>query len=608
MIWFVNSFKLLASVILLLVLVSDSLAASYAPNIVECPNGFKVRFAGNILASLQTLGPEEKKYIASRREKLLPKAFQSYLNNVNSYSRTLSSSGIAIPSYLNDVLSSKNEEYLPRVSLAVAGGAYRGAIFGASIMNLLDGRNTSSVESGTGGLLQTFDYITGLSGSSWLLSSWLASELLPLYVLILGKPKSDKNKPAGYLGWFPEYGLLNVLHLTKYWGRIIQQVYKKRAAGYSTSVVDSWGRILSHHFLAMLGNPSDDFFNQDFSQGLNQTFSDFVNLPSFKNYSQPFPILTTLAMSKKLPGYFPAPINSTQYEFSPYEFGSYDTMLSSFIPTRFLGTNMDAGQPANPRLCVTGFDNAGFMMGASSNLFPAYKQLLKFYYNVTLPYQHYISKSATAIVPNPFKGLGSSQYLERKDSQLELVDGGFGDEVTPYAPLLVKARKVETIIAVDGTGDYENYANGSSLIATAQRVAAYSSSYKFPKVPLQTSTYATQGLTHRPTFFGCDEPEDVALVVWIANSSPIDGSIGVTNTSTLQTTYDRQKVQEMLDASIKIGLRGFPAPEMVARKRFKDDLWPICLACAVTDKSRNRRKIERAGVCKACFQRYCWKP
>ncbi len=42
--------------------------------------------------------------------------------------------------------------------------------------------------------------------------------------------------------------------------------------------------------------------------------------------------------------------------------GSYDPPLASFTPTRFLGTT-------NTSRCVTNFDQASFLSGASSELF-----------------------------------------------------------------------------------------------------------------------------------------------------------------------------------------------------------------------------------------------
>jgi hypothetical protein len=42
--------------------------------------------------------------------------------------------------------------------------------------------------------------------------------------------------------------------------------------------------------------------------------------------------------------------------------GSYDPMLSAFTPTKYLGT-------INSSSCVTGYDQAAFVFGTSSELF-----------------------------------------------------------------------------------------------------------------------------------------------------------------------------------------------------------------------------------------------
>ena len=38
----------------------------------------------------------------------------------------------------------------------------------------------------------------------------------------------------------------------------------------------------------------------------------------------------------------------------------------------------------------------------------------------------------------------------------------------------------------------------------------------------------------------------------------------------------------------------------------KDEQWPACLACAVVERKRQYRNMERSGVCEECFERYCW--
>ncbi|KAH9444832.1 hypothetical protein Pst134EB_025091 [Puccinia striiformis f. sp. tritici] len=587
---------------------------TYAPSKVGCPEHFGIRQGSH------SIGTEERAYNQRRRTKVLPNAYHEYLKNLNTFVASHKDKSLVLPNYLTRILSSKNETELPRLSIAVGGGAYRGAIFAAGILNTLDGRNASSVQAGTGGLFQIADYITGLSGSAWLLVSWAESELTPLYDLVLG----GTGKSSRRVGWFAQYSLFDPTaslsnktfaeHLkkflsgTKYWSRILDQVIQKGLAGFPTSLVDLWGRVLSFHFLSGLEKPSPEFFDGNFTQGLNESFSGFIEFPSFKNYSQPYPIITTLPLSRTNPGEFPSPSMSTQYEISPYEFGSYDPVLSSFISTKHLGTRMYSGKPMDSKRCALSFDNAGFLMGVSSNLFPAYRILARAFFNLTVPLSKYTPQSINAIIPNPFLGLGTDDYLQRTDEDLELVDGGFGNEVTPYAPLLVGPRRVEVIFAIDGTSDSENYANGSSVIRTAARVAQLPKAYKFPQVPLNVSTYAAEGLISRPTFFGCDEPVDVPLVIWIANSPPIDRSTAVTNTSTVQLSYPLNQTRAMMNQAIETSLRGFPSNDQIQRNIYRDPVWPICLSCAVADRARARLHQDRIGICQDCFTRYCWKP
>ncbi|MBW0470099.1 hypothetical protein O181_009814 [Austropuccinia psidii MF-1] len=624
---------------------------TYAPRRVNCPKSFTIRQA----ASSQIIGRQERFYLEKRRRTILPHAYAAYSKNLNKYCLLLKNSNATLPAYVQEILGSGNQELFPRLALAVAGGSYRGgynimfstnnsfmaalpvlgttlntistmslgAFFGAAAMNTLDGRNATSIAAGTGGLLQAMDYITGLSGSAWLVTSWLESELAPLYDLVLGSPDRGVPNSKKSEGWFAQYNFFKPTELpaianvsgvvddvwieTKYWLKIVLQVLEKSFAGYPISVVDLWGRILSYHFLSGLEKTSGSFFERNFSQGLNQTFSGFANLPSFKNYSQPFPILTILPLAANSTEIFPLPLNSTQYEVSPFEFGSYDPFISAFIPTALLGTRMYLGKPKNIKECTMDFDNAGFMMGISSNLFPAYKKILQSYLNWAISFGKYIPKSMTGIIPNPFLGLGSSEYHEKDAQELNLVDGGFGYEIIPYAPLIVRARNVETIVAFDGTGDSHNFANGSSIIQTSKRAALYPSSYKFPQVPQNVSTYTSEGLVNHPTFFGCDEKVDVPLLIWIANSPPLDGSIPLTNTSTIQLTYPPNETSAMMNQALKTSYRGFPSQEMIQNNQFQDPLWPLCLSCAIVERSRQKLGKRREGLCEECFKRYCWR-
>ena len=97
-----------------------------------------------------------------------------------------------------------------------------------------------------------------------------------------------------------------------------------------------------------------------------------VNIPTFQKREFPLPIIvadTRPPGFNLLPPDTLLPLNSTQYEFTPWELGSYDPDLSAFVDIRFMGTHLINGQPANSSACVAGFDQAAFIFGTSSSLF-----------------------------------------------------------------------------------------------------------------------------------------------------------------------------------------------------------------------------------------------
>lgn len=93
------------------------------------------------------------------------------------------------------------------------------------------------------------------------------------------------------------------------------------------------------------------------------------------SHAVPLPIIVANVLSSQNSD---APINggdtaisNVVYEFSPLEFGSFDPQLAAFVPMSALGTTFSAGTPVN-QTCVSGFDNAGFVLGTSSCLFNEY--------------------------------------------------------------------------------------------------------------------------------------------------------------------------------------------------------------------------------------------
>ena len=87
-------------------------------------------------------------------------------------------------------------------------------------------------------------------------------------------------------------------------------------------------------------------------------------MPAFQKREFPLPIVVATSRPPR-----PAPLSSPQYEFTPWEMGSYDPNLSTFVDIRFLGTHLINGNPDDSSACVTGFDQASFIFGTSSSLF-----------------------------------------------------------------------------------------------------------------------------------------------------------------------------------------------------------------------------------------------
>lgn len=67
--------------------------------------------------------------------------------------------------------------------------------------------------------------------------------------------------------------------------------------------------------------------------------------------------------------------------------------------------------------------------------------------------EEYIPESeidyTVGVVPNSFQGLHQDTFIDTDETYLQLVDGGEDDETVPFQPLLVKARQVDVIFAID---------------------------------------------------------------------------------------------------------------------------------------------------------------
>jgi lysophospholipase len=99
----------------------------------------------------QSLHPGEQGYVNTRLTTVIPNEWKNWIGD-----------GSAI----GYNLSSFNSSTFPKIGIAISGGGYRAAQYGAGVLSALDARNESAKAAGTGGFLQVTSYLSGLSGAS----------------------------------------------------------------------------------------------------------------------------------------------------------------------------------------------------------------------------------------------------------------------------------------------------------------------------------------------------------------------------------------------------------------------------------------------------------
>lgn len=139
---------------------------------------------------------------------------------------------------------------------------------------------------------------------------------------------------------------------------------QKVAAGFPVSFNDAFGRQLAYHLVNDTREVTD--VNQEGSASL---WSQIKNTTDFKSGVAPFPIVIAIGRQQ---GEINVTIASPIYEFTPFEFGTNVPSIKdgAYIPVQALGTTMVNGTP-DQETCVTGFDNAAFIMATSGEFFGA---------------------------------------------------------------------------------------------------------------------------------------------------------------------------------------------------------------------------------------------
>ncbi|KAL2061197.1 hypothetical protein VTL71DRAFT_7470 [Oculimacula yallundae] len=554
----------------------NSPSGGYAPAVVSCPSQRPT------IRSAATLSPSEVSWLQLRRQHTIDPMI-SWLTRMNI-------TGFDAGAYINGIRN--NATSLPNIGIAVSGGGYRALMNGAGFVAAADSRTKNSTNTGQiGGLLQATTYLAGLSGGGWLVGSLYTNNFSSVQDLRDGSKGSNIWKFDNTIFQGPSGHGVQLLKTADYYTTIKDQVETKSKAGYNTSITDYWGRALSYQLInATNGGPA-------------YTFSSIAQAANFKDGSIPFPFLVA---DGRAPGTKIISLNSTVFEFNPFEMGSWDPVIYGFAPTEYLGSNFSNGVIPSNGSCVRGFDQSGFVMGTSSSLFNQFllqvnsTAIPSFLRNIFTSVLTSLGKDNDDIAqwkPNPFLNYNNRSSISRSD-ELSLVDGGEDLQNIPLYPLIQPQRHVDVIFAVDSSADTAfSWPNGTALVATYERSLnrTIENGTAFPSIP-SVNTFVNLGLNNHPTFFGCNSSNMTGpspIVVYIPNAPYVTHS----NVSTFDPDYNTTQRNLIIQNGYEVATMG---------NGTLDKQWPTCMACAVLSRSWERTKTAVPAACTQCFQRYCW--
>lgn len=513
-------------------------ATGYAPVSATCPSGSLVRPATGLSSS-------EASYVSSRKSKASA-SLATWLRKTNS--------------------GFSNTTNLPLVGFTVSGGGLRSLLEGAGVMQGFDSRDSNV---GTSGVYQGLTYHAGLSGGGWFLSS-VAGNNYPTVTDLRTTLWEQAFQDSLLL---PD-NILAAAALTQ----ITADVTAKQAAGYNTSLTDPYGRLLSYQLL------------KGADGGVTTRMSSIAGFSNFTNFNAPYPIITSLGVKTWQGECTPGP-NATQYEFHPYEFGSWDSGVSAFTQTPYLGSSLDNGAPTDVT-CTMNYDNLGLIAGTTSNLFnelcvappKGTANETEVLTSIVDQIHEVTTEDLYALYPNPFRGYSRSSLVSAQPL-LHLVDGGEASQNNPIWPFIQDAKRTDVLIVNDNSADTSaNFPNGSEILTTYVQAQA-AGLRRMPFIP-SVATFIAQGLNTRATFFGCDD-NSTLTIIYLPNAAYTYDS----GQSTAKLEYTVPETDAMIANGVQIATQNGTAG------------WPTCLGCAIVKKTGGTMP----AACTACFDKFCYR-
>lgn len=370
---------------------------------------------------------------------------------------------------------------------------------------MIQGLDDRDSDESTSGLFQALTYQAGLSGGAWLLSSLAGNNF----------PTVTQLKNSLWVEGF-QNGLLQPGGSDSgAQGEIALDITDKRAAGFETTLTDPYGRLLSYQLFA-----GPDY-------GGNLTLSSITEMPSFTSHAVPYPVIVSLGVKTFSDECIPGP-NATTYEFTPFEFGSWDSDVNVFTSLKHLGTSLSNGESLAAGHCTPNYDNLGYILGTSSHVFnmacsetihdswamsdiaPQLKSALETPYNNT-------TENFYAVYPNPFYNYTpasmapNSVSLVSGQANLHLVDGGEALQNNPIWPMIQPPRELDVLFVNDNSADtQDNFPNGTGILTSYVQSLNHNLT-RMPYVP-SVETFIERGLNKQAAFFGCGDTHKITII------------------------------------------------------------------------------------------------
>jgi lysophospholipase len=559
----------------------------YAPGEVDCPS------TRPTIRTADRLSQEETKWLLNRRP--------NTVDPMREFLVRADIPGFDAGPYIDNLRF--NATGLPNIAISFSGGGYRALLNGAGALAAFDSRTPNATSKGhMGGLLQAATYTSALSGGGWMLGSIFANNFTTVQEI---QNRGEIWQFQNSLFQGPPKGGIQILDTVDYFHNLVSSVESKENAPgeFNTSITDLYGRGLSFQLI----NASDG--------GPAYTYSSIQDYPSFSSGNTPMPILLA---DGRAPGEILVSLNATNYEFNPFEMGSFDPTTYAFVPTKYIGSNFTNGSIPDGQRCVRGFDNFGFVMGTSSSLF---NQIFLSLGGFSLP--GFLTDLVANLLrglgndnndiadytPNPFRGYNSGTNRNENSERLTLVDGGEDGQNIPLNPVIQPMRHVDVVFAIDSSADTvenenpsKNWPNGTSLVATYKRAnTAIMNRTSFPYVPGQ-DTFVALGMNSRPAFFGCNSSNVTSgdnippIIVYLPNAPYAFWS----NTSTFnKLSYTLPERNAMIQNGYEVVTQGNSSRQGASN-------WSTCVGCAVIARSLERNGRALPDACQKCFTQYCW--